>query len=470
MRKGAAIFIVLLAIAGIVYGYLRYRPQMGRVEQPKFEVVPVERRTIITTLSATGAIASARESRLTFGVGGVLSELSVAVGDQVEEGQPLATLDKTDLERSVAQAQANLESAQIRLEQTEHPYDQLDIELAQGAVRDAKVALENAQRELSVVRNDPETGETIRSLEYEVAWYETHYGESLRKYEQGRITKERLDLDFSNLMTAKERLATARIEAEMNLAAAENKVAQAKEGLRKAQEDLATILAGPDPDEVTLAQNEVESAQIALDRALENLNKATLAAPFAGVVTSLGAEEGELVAAGAVIIVLADISPLHIDVEVGEMDIGQVQMGQETRITLDAFPQQEIQGSVSAIAPTSSDKGGAISYPVTVNLAPTDLPLRIGMSADVEFITAKRENVLVVPNAAIQLDRITGMIYVEKLVNQERLPVEIQIGMRSEQFSEIMAGLEEGDRVVVPIAAEQGEPETPRPFMMMPSR
>ncbi len=206
----------------------------------------------------------------------------------------------------------------------------------------------------------------------------------------------------------------------------------------------------PEPEEVAIAQAQVDQAQAQLEEAQLKLEKAVITAPFDGVVASLGAKVGEMVSSSTPMVVLVDISKFHIDVEIDEIDISQIAEGQEVLITLDALPDEEIAGHVEAIAPTATVDGGVVSYVVTVAIEPTDAPLRAGMSANTTITTARNENALVVPNRYIQVDRENGKMYVERLEEDGLTSrVEIQTGMRSEFDSEVVAGLEEGDTLVL---------------------
>jgi multidrug efflux pump subunit AcrA (membrane-fusion protein) len=115
------------------------------------------------------------------------------------------------------------------------------------------------------------------------------------------------------------------------------------------------------------------------------------------------------------------------------------------------LPDEEIAGYVEAIAPTaSSADGGVVSYVVTVAIEPTDALLRPGMSANTTITTARKENGLIVPNRYIQIDRESGKMYIERLEEDGLTSrVEIETGMRDELSSEVVAGLEEGDTLVL---------------------
>jgi multidrug efflux pump subunit AcrA (membrane-fusion protein) len=126
-------------------------------------------------------------------------------------------------------------------------------------------------------------------------------------------------------------------------------------------------------------------------------------------------------------------------------------LGQEVLITLDALPDEEISGRVEAIAPTATSvDAGVVSYVVTVAIEPTDALLRSGMSANTTITTDRKENALLVPNRYIQIDRENGKMYVERLEEDGFTSrVEIETGMRDEFSSEVVAGLEEGDTLVL---------------------
>ncbi|HIP97638.1 MAG TPA: hypothetical protein EYH32_10540 [Anaerolineae bacterium] len=87
---------------------------------------------------------------------------------------------------------------------------------------------------------------------------------------------------------------------------------------------------------------------------------------------------------------------------------------------------------------------------MAIVLEPTDLPLRAGMTANAAIVVQKVEDVLVVPNWAIRIDRETGRAYVEEIsANGDVGEVEVELGMRNERVSQVISGVEEGDTLVV---------------------
>ena len=141
----------------------------------------------------------------------------------------------------------------------------------------------------------------------------------------------------------------------------------------------------------------------------------------------------------------------HITVNVDEIDIDRVEVGQPVVITLDALPDMPVQGVVSEIAPTSTSTSGVVTYLVTINLdEAAAASLRPGMSASAAITVDELDGVLVVPNWAVRLNRETGEAFV--LIRRADGTIEevvVETGLRNEQFSEVVGGLNEGDVVVL---------------------
>ena len=128
---------------------------------------------------------------------------------------------------------------------------------------------------------------------------------------------------------------------------------------------------------------------------------------------------------------------------------GWIQLGQDVGITLDALPGQELSGTVVSISPVADSASGIVSYRVVVETEASDLPLRSGMTANAEIVREEREDALLVPNLAISFDPETGSKYVTRQRADGLELVQITTGLVTDQFSEVLSGLESGDEVVV---------------------
>lgn len=440
MRRAVLIVVILLVVGGV--GYATYRLGNRPPVSQKLETVTVQRGEIVATVSATGSVAPAREVTLTFKSGGRVAKVLVAEGQAVQEGDSLARLETADLEQQLAQAQASLIISEARLAQTEAgPNPQ---ELAS-----ARASLESAQANLERLREGPSEEDIIIAQ---------------ADLERARIAVEQAQTEYDKIawwagvgMTPQAAaLQQAGIEyesakARYNQAVAgptESEIKSAEAQVAQAQAQLENLLQSPTSEELTIAQAEVDRAQASLQQIQLQLEGTEIVAPFTGIVAYLGAQEGELVTAGTPIIHLIDPSTFHLDLDIDEIDIAKILVGQEVTITLDSLPDRELQGEVEYIAPTATSVEGIVTYGVKVKIGPTDIPLKAGMSANATIVTERKEGVLLLPNQAIQIDRESGRTYVEKIVQGEPVPVEIEVGLQDEFTSEVVRGLEEGDKVV----------------------
>jgi HlyD family secretion protein len=449
MKRMITIVLILGAVIGLTW--LSYQvlgdqvAQKQAIEDESLEKFVVKRDTIEATVSATGSIAPEAEVTLTFESGGKVTEILVEKGQMVKAGDPLAELETTSLELQVAQAQATLALNEAKLQQTMKKADAGDIataeaELASAQANYEKVKAGPTEDELIVAKADMEKA-AIALQKAQAEYDQVAWRPGVSALPQSAALQQ-ASIDYERAKANYEQIAQPPTASELKSAWAQ--VVQAQTNLDKLRKN-------PEPEDVAIAQAQVDQAQAQLEEAQLKLKKAVITAPLDSVVASLGAKVGEMVSSGTPMVVLVDVSQFHIDVEIDEIDISQIAVGQEVLITLDALPEAEIAGHVEAIAPTaSSADGGVVSYVVTVAIEPADAPLRPGMSTNTTITTTRNENVLLVPNRYIQIDRESGKMYVERLEEDGLTSrVEIETGMRSEFDSEVVAGLEEGDTVVL---------------------
>ncbi|MFZ0545258.1 MAG: efflux RND transporter periplasmic adaptor subunit [Candidatus Promineifilaceae bacterium] len=238
------------------------------------------------------------------------------------------------------------------------------------------------------------------------------------------------------------------------LGSSNSQIAQAEASLAQAEANHAALLAGADEEQIAIAQAQVNQAEISLAEAQDNLANATLTAPFDGVITAVNVAEGEL--ASGVIVEMVDTNSLEVVLSVDEIDVGNLAVGQKAIVTLETWPDTEIDSEVVSIAPyaNTGPDSAVVTYEVHLTLGQTDLPIRVGMTANASLITANRENVLLVPNAAINADRANGTYSVNLVTtdasgSQTVSEVPVTIGLRDSQYTQITDGLQVGDEVAI---------------------
>jgi HlyD family secretion protein len=230
-------------------------------------------------------------------------------------------------------------------------------------------------------------------------------------------------------------------------------IAAAEADLASAQAALDKLLEGAKDTDVTIYETRVAQAQTALQEAHNALADAMIKAPFDGLVTAVHVSPGEIVS-GLVAEMIAD-NDLEVILNVDEVDVGKIELGQPAAITMETWPDVELASEVTAVAPrANSGTNGAISYEVHLGLPQTELPILVGMTANADLLTANREEVLLVPNAAIHPDRQNGTYSVlvvrrDSQGNMETVPVVVEIGLKDNQFTQIVSGLVEGDEVLL---------------------
>lgn len=180
--------------------------------------------------------------------------------------------------------------------------------------------------------------------------------------------------------------------------------------------------------------------------------RGVVSAPFDAVVVSTHVEEGEVTAPGAPMVVLADTTELHVDVDFDEADLGRIAVGLATETTLDAFLGERFSGTVTEIAPAvTQDLRGNRAVSIRASI-PRDARLRVGMSADVDVVVATRDTVLNVPPTAVMGRGTDRAVYLVEGGVVRRRPIDV--GITTWEAVEVTRGLRAGDRVVVTLNVE----------------
>lgn len=463
-------------------------------EPEEKQSVEVKRGTLSTLISAFGNVSMPHQANLTFGFSGTVEELKVVFGDTVKEGDTLAKLETASLERAVAQAEADLRTAQLNLEQISSDISMLEakaavesaesslasaeqaLEQAQNfSVSDAETDLENAQRSLAIAQKNAEIN--IKDAEEAVDdAYEAYFDFVLANMQDLTLHSVKAQKDelwwlyekaLENLEIAKDAAATSIATAEANVIAAEtalanapiviqqheSEVATAQAALAEAKDNLAYVESG---SAVELLQIKVDKAQIALDGAIEQLEQATIVAPFDGMVVEVSAIVGDQVMGNTVIVHLVDIRQAEIDASVDEIDIANVKVGQRAEISIDALPKLTLSGKVTAVSPIAQTQSGLVTYNLAVSIQSAGgVNLKEGMTASVDIDVVLAENVLLVPSAAIHKEAATGKQIVTVLTDSgQEEPRAVETGATLRRLTEITAGLEEGELIVSSVDIE----------------
>lgn len=452
-------WFIALVVIGVVAAFLLRSTLFPAPVDPLAggEVYPVVRGDVAEVVEATGNLAPAAQVNVTFAIAGTLQEVRVRTGDAVKKDQVLAVLDTTDLELQLAQSQAAVNVAEANLDKLLAGARSEDITVTQNTLNQAYANLQQQQVALAAATERARLSwvQAANALRDAQQAYENIYWEN-RKLED-KIGKENVpDANYDNEEKARRAVENAEAAMEQARLAYESAKQQEESSLRTARSQVTTaqanlekLMAGAAPTDLAAAQAQVEQARAGLAIAQNQLEKATLRAPFDGVVAKVLVDAPLQVSQATAILVLIDPAGYHIDVEVDEVDISNIQAGQPARVTLDALPGLTLTAQVQEVALTPSTAAGVITYRVRVSVGSVaNAAVRAGMTANVGIITRQVTDVLIVPRRAVRL--VDGRPYVERVGPDGTLEsVEVTMGLSDPTIVQIVSGLQEGDRVFV---------------------
>jgi len=173
-----------------------------------------------------------------------------------------------------------------------------------------------------------------------------------------------------------------------------------------------------------------------------------LLAPFAGTVTEVDIDTGDLVNSGDTAFRIDDLANLYIDLQISEVDLASLKVGQEATVEFDAIPDRSYSGEVTEIGMVGAVSNGVVNYPVIVRITDADDDIRPGMTASVTIILQQIEDALLAPNKAIRTSN--GQKTVTVLFEGQEISVPVTVGLVGDSMSEITSDqLREGDTVVI---------------------
>lgn len=410
-KNRTSLFVLLVILAGVSAFLFVRRTNADTASQ--FQTATIGRGNLTATIGATGTVRAKQTAVLIWQAAGTVDTVNVKVGDNVPADFVMAYLAKTSVPQSIIMAEADLANAQKELE---------DLMSSDTARAEAVIALREAQEAYDKAAN----------------W---------RKELNGKI-------HIKEIVYKKIRNRTVPVLKEYRGFASEATIAKADENLVLARAKLDDAQRAFDRlNNGSMA--EITAAQARVDAAQATLNLARLNAPFAGTVTEAYPLPGDQVAAGATAFRLDNLSSLLVDVQVSEVDINRVSVGQPVMLSFDAILGREYHGQVVEVAQTGTAVQGVVNFKVTVELSDADQHIKPGMTAAVNIVVEEMRDVLLVPNRAVRL--VDGKRVVYLLVEGEPVRTEIRLGSSSDTMSVIAGGeIFEGDTIILNPPVEFG--------------
>lgn len=462
MKKWIFIVLVPLVVGGGAWGWYTYHN--GAAKDPSAAATgTVERGSIHQGIASNGKVQSNLDVDIKCKAGGTIIKLPFDISNKVKKGDLLMELDPVDAQRDADKAQAQVDISQARLEIAQQNLQVAELTLKTDRDR-AQASLQAAQSHADDAKAKADRLKDL--LEKKLS--------SQEDYDTAHTAAIQMQSDLKSCEVKIEELKTQEI---------------ALEGLRK---------------QVKAAEAQVKSDQVALGIAKQGLEYTKVYAPMDGVVASRPQQVGNTISSaisnvggGTTILTLSDLSKVFVVASVDESDIGKVEEGQEVNITVDAHPGKVFEGRVVQIATTGVSTSNVTTFDVKIEVQPKDASAIAGdlttrmsqpatasapadtqpaeqpkdhrgqghrggkadskpdkallkpqMTANVEIISARRENVLLVPADA--LIRKSGKYYA-KVTKDDGTTDEVQVvtGITDGQKTEVISGLSEGQTVQV---------------------
>ena len=455
--------VAALVILGIG-GYLVYRGVQQRAgsASSQYQTEKVVRGNLEAIVGATGTVHSNQSSEIYWETTGRIGEIPVEIDDKVREGDLLASLERNSLPQNIILAEADLITAKRNLENLrDSEKAAADAELARAQ---AQIALDDAIefRERKDFARASQTTLDALKADFVLAQDGLDNAEDLFSYfedkpenDPGRASAM---LQYVNAKNARDRslsnlnYALGRPDSQ-EIAEADAKIEVADANLKDAEREWERLKNGVDPQDIAAAEARVEAIQSTLDMAF-------LKAPFGGTITEVNSKVGDQIAPTTQTFRIDDLSRLLIDVEVPEVDINRVKIGQPVEIVFDAILNKAFKGIVSEVSRVGKTDQGVVNFMVTIELLDADQDVLPGMTAAVNILTSQLSDVMLVPNRAVRFKDGKRIVYM--LLDDGSLKeVPIQIGATSDTNSEIIqSDIKEGDTLVLnpPVEFRSGPP------------
>ena len=484
--------VVCVAVLG---GWFILRPDKAQNANTDINYVQVSpsKRDVSNTLSGTGTLNPANTYNVKSLVAGKVLTSSFEEGDIVEEGTVLYTVDSSDATTKAEQASIALQQAQRSYDKTaDRQYVRAEVAGVVSALKVAKGDEVTSGQEVAVIRD---SSKMVLRLEFPAADAATFsVGQSAEvtldgtfemltgtvtavtgtdALSTGNLLTRTVTISVRNaggLTTAQAATATVngvssigaaafQYQAERTLttlAAGTVTAIHAREGDSVNKDDIVLQISGDDLSEsIQSASETLRGAELSMQSTQDTMNNYTITSPISGTIIEKAAKVGDALSTGSDLCTIYDLSYLEMTINVDELQVSSLSVGQTVQVTADAVQDRTYEGVVTRVSMKGDTSGGTTTYPVTVRIDETD-GLRPGMNANAEIVVAQAKNALAVPNAAV----VRGS-YV--LVTQDSpsavnadpdmvapdgfVYVKVKLGVSDSDYTQVVSGLTAQDTV-----------------------
>ncbi|MDB4939661.1 MAG: hypothetical protein JWO40_86 [Candidatus Doudnabacteria bacterium] len=246
----------------------------------------------------------------------------------------------------------------------------------------------------------------------------------------------------STYLTAQNAYQAALQNQSQAVTSASGAIDSAQAALDQAKAQLALKQSSARPEDLQAAQAQIETANAQLQSAQNQYSNNVITSPIDGIVTAVDLKLGENIIPQKSAVVVLDQTSLHVETNISESSISQVQQGQSVDMTMDAFgPDKHFSGAILSIDPASTVVSGIINYRV-ISSIPNDNTIKPGMTVNLTILIAEKDHAIAVPNRLIKT--VDGKKFVSVLSGNTASDVEITTGLTGDTMTEVLSGLQTG--------------------------
>ncbi|MHB8176027.1 MAG: efflux RND transporter periplasmic adaptor subunit [Thermoleophilia bacterium] len=444
-------YVIGAAVVVLLGGYFAYSKARGSSDQVHYVTAQVQKGMIASTVSASGNVSINSSANVTSRVSGTVTNITVRVGDHVTKGEHLFDIINNSLDVNVSQSYASLEQARSSLSN------------AEASARQAQSDYDNA-----VGQNGAPASANIAALQAQV---------------NAAITGVNIaQSDYNSNPSA---------DNSQKLSSAQAQLAQAQSSLTKAEQqnqasgESASALGsklGAAKSGVSAAEQNVAAAQASYNNQKQTADERTVTAPIDGTITAINVQNGGSSSGGSATsgssgssgssgasagggasgesagsssgsgsssaaMVIDDLNSEDATVQVSEVDVTRIAVGQKASLSFDAIDGLSLTGKVEQISAAGTVSSGVVNYSVTVGFDTSDARIKPGMSVTADITTAVHQDVITVPNSALKSQGSSH--YVQVMKNGSPVQQPVNIGIANDADTEITSGLNAGDTIVV---------------------
>lgn len=348
--------------------------------------------SITTNVEYASKLKPIQEITISPKIAGKVATIQADVGNEVQKGQVLFTLDSSDAQAQLQQQQANLEGNQVN-------YAKAKGSAFEQQLLQAEQTQQNSQLTYNSASDTYDKDQTL--------------------YTAGAISKQNLDDD-------KQKLDAATI------------------ALNSANTSLNLLKEQSGPQSIQSAAAQVAQAESSVNYAALQVQNTTITSPISGTVSTRTVDVGEIASNANPAFTVIDTKTVVVEVNVPDKMIVQLKKGQTVSVKISALNDKLFTGTINLISPAADSKTN--SYVVDVNLDNPQNELKSGMFARVILPAEQKNNVLTVPNEAITME--DGVAYVYTVNKNTVNKISVQIGISNDKVTEIVSGLKPGDNII----------------------